>query len=116
MHNIKELMNSYVILKQYEDEVKVKKDILKERIAEYMHKKKTTTFDIEVGDNPENWNCNFQTRETKSVDYDLLLNVVGKDEFDKIVTTNKNTSLVIRKKKQPKTSKTNTIPTVPISS
>lgn len=105
-----ELMELYTLFKTEFDETKEKLSLIKDEFAERLHSLNKESNIIPVND--VNWKIAYQTTSRKKTNYIALLETVGNEEYNNIVTSKESTFLVIRK--APKTKKSKKTQTVPI--
>lgn len=116
------LLSEYSEANDKYNEYKNKKEELRNKIAEYMHDIKQNEISI-LDSNNRQWSCVYQNRESKSVNHDELLRLVGPVHYQDVVKTKNSTSLYIRElsqkvegndmtKEAPDTNRI--IPTVPV--
>jgi len=116
--NLVEELSKWDNLKIQEDEIKVKQNVIKENIAKYMHENKESSLSS-PDENGQVWSMTYQTKNSRSCDYDTLESILTEEDFSDVVKTTTSEFLVIRKakkssgtkndysKKAPKTSKPN---------
>ena len=98
--SINSIISIYGNLKEQEAILKSKINECKESIATYMHNHNLDSLVIEDILTSKLWSCAYQTRETSSTNYQLLMEIIGKDRYHEVVTNKISTNLVIREKKQ----------------
>ncbi len=89
-------ISEYKEIMQKAKEVDEKKDLIRQKVAEYLHQDKINEIDVKL-ENGENWFCGYQTTSRTSTDLKLLLEYVGPSRYSEIVTEKPSTFLVIRK-------------------
>ena len=111
MREIDKLVTEYTKLKSEISTRKEKIEVIRESIANYMHRHKTNKL-IATGFDDVLFKCTYQSRTRKTVDYVVLSEIVSNTEdYNRIVKPTTSESLIIRKApKSAKKSKTNISP------
>jgi hypothetical protein len=88
----------YNIIKEQEDQLREKRDGIKEDIATLMHEDKTNDITIDVDGIA--FRVFYQGRTSKRTDYKVLYEIVGPQKYGEIVTENQSSFLSVRKAKK----------------
>lgn len=97
-----EAITQYREINKKVKELEEKKDIIRQKIAEMLHRDKENKKEIQL-ENGENWSCGYQTITKPSVDLKLLLEYVGPHKYVELVTDKESTFISIRKAGKSKT-------------
>lgn len=91
-----EAITQYREINKKAKELDERKDMIRQKIAELLHRDKENKKEIQLEDG-ENWFCGYQTTTKSSTDLKLLLEYVGPHKYTEIVTEKEITFLSIRK-------------------
>jgi hypothetical protein len=88
------LIKQYMDLRDQEKEFKQKKDEIREQIASLMHDEGVCDKMLEI--DGKEYLCTYQGRETLKCNYDALLETVGQNVFNQLVSKNESVTLYIK--------------------
>ncbi|MFA7202511.1 MAG: hypothetical protein WC188_02195 [Candidatus Caldatribacteriota bacterium] len=91
-------------LSNQKKEIESRMDLIKEKVAKYLHEDKINEKIVELEDG-EKWKANYQTTSRNSTDLVALMELVGPTKYHEIVTQKESTFLVIKKAGKEKKSK-----------
>lgn len=95
------LMTEFGAIADQMKRLESRKKEIRNIVADHMHKIKENEIIIEDTTGKQ-WACNYQSSSRKSVNYEKLFDIVGPENYDKVVSNQKSTSLYIRKAPKPK--------------
>lgn len=103
-----ELIDNYAEIDSKIKELDAQKKELRNQIAQLMHEYKTNQL-ILTDSSGKKWKCYYQTKTSKSPNYQLLMEYVGPQNYHEVVSEKSSTSLVVTpapKKEQEEEDKT----------
>lgn len=103
--NEQDLIDEYEELDQKIKELDNKKKSIKESIADILHSESVNKKIFESSSNTK-WKAEYQTRNSRKTNYQLLMEIAGPDKYHDVVSENQSTSLVIAKAPKSEQSKT----------
>ena len=92
------LVKMYNIIKEQEDQLKEKRDGIKEDIAKLLHEDQKNEVIVDVDGTA--FRVFYQGRTSKRTNYKVLYETVGPQKYGEIVTENQSSFLSIRKAKK----------------
>ena len=93
------LIVSYDVIKEQIEQLEKKKEELRDKIATEMHKQGLNEVSIRNSNNDNVWKCEYQSRTSRTTNYNKLMEFVGPEKYHEVVTTKESTSLYIRQQK-----------------
>lgn len=92
---LQNLVKMFTIIGDQMKDLKDKQDDIKNQVAEFLHE--VSEADLIVDVDGIKWHVYYQGKDTKKVDYNTLLNILGQDQYNEVVSVNHSEYLAIRK-------------------
>ena len=89
------MIKMFTIIGDQMRDLKEKQDDIKNQVAEFLHD--VGEADLIVDVDGVKWRVFYQGRDTKKVDYNALLEILGQQQYNEVVTVNHSEFLAIRK-------------------
>ena len=102
MESYADLLLKYLYNNSKKKYFEEQESLFKEKIFEMMKRENKESVIIKHPETELNYICEYNQRETKSIDYDLLLELIDNKDFNKVVTKKKSKYSIIKKKKYSK--------------